>query len=142
MSSEYHLEFRKLVRRLAQDLSSMHTRILAYVYHEAAPGLSADDEPMDVLEQMQQANCFSYEHPEKLGEIMKEVGRNDLRGEVEKFISKCLLLLCCAAVSITHIQQYMYVVKSKKSKKRSVGHLHFHVTCGQVLFSTAQVGLA
>ena len=90
--SKYNLEFRKLVGRLAQSLSAEHTRILAYVYGEAAPGLPADGEPMDVLERMQQAHCFSYEHPEKLGEIMKEVGRNDLGGEVERFISKCR---CC-----------------------------------------------
>ena len=83
--SKYNLEFRKLVGRLAQSLSAEHTRILAY---EAAPELSADGEPMDILERMQQAHCFSYEHPEKLGEIMKEIGRNDLAGEVERFISK------------------------------------------------------
>ena len=88
MSSKYKLEFRKLVGRLAQGLSTEHTRILAYVYGEAAPGLPADGEPMDVLERMQQAHCFSYEHPEKLGEIMKEVGRNDLGSEVERFIRK------------------------------------------------------
>ena len=108
MSSEYNLEFRKLVGRLAQDLSTEHTRTLAYVYGEAAPGLPADGKPLDVLERMQQAHCFSYEHPEKLGEIMKGVGRNDLGGEVEKFIRKLV-------------------------RRR--------VTCGQVLFTTARVGL-
>ena len=109
MSSEYNLEFRKLVGRLAQNLSDKKdTRILAYVYREAAPGLPADGEAMDVLERMQQANCFSYEHPEKLGEIMKGVGRNDLGSEVEKFIRKLV-------------------------RRR--------VTYGQVLFTTARVGL-
>ena len=88
VSSEYNLDFRKLVGRLALKLSSEHTRILAYVYREEAPGLPADGEPVDVLERMQQANCFSHEHPEKLQEILKEVGRNDLGDEVERFISK------------------------------------------------------
>ena len=88
VSSKYNLDFRKLVARLAQNLSSKETRILAYVYREEAPGLPADGEPVDVLERMQQANCFSHEHPEKLQEIMKGVGRNDLGDEVERFISK------------------------------------------------------
>ena len=88
MSSKYNLDFRKLVGRLAQNLSSNDTRILAYVYREEAPGLPADGEPVAVLERMQQANCFSHEHPEKLREIMKEVSRNDLGDEVERFISK------------------------------------------------------
>ena len=88
VSSKYNLDFRKLVGRLAQNLSSNQTRILAYVYHKEVPGLRADGEPADVLERMQQANCFSHEHPEKLQEIMKGVGRNDLGDEVERFISK------------------------------------------------------
>lgn len=108
MSSEYNLEFRKLVGRLAQNLNDKDTRILAYIYREAAPGLPDDGKSMDVLERMQQAHCFSYEHPEKLEEIMKGVGRNDLGGEVEKFIRKLV-------------------------RRR--------VTCGQVLFTTARVGL-
>ena len=87
-SLRYNLKFKKLVGRLAQNLSSNETRILAYVYRQVAPGLPADGEPVDVLERMQQANCFSHEHPEKLLEIMKGVGRNDLGDEVEKFISK------------------------------------------------------
>ena len=57
-------------------------------FKEEVPGLPADGEPVDVQERMQQANCFSHEHPEKLREIMKGVGRNDLGDEVERFISK------------------------------------------------------
>jgi len=37
---------------------------------------------------LEQADCFSYDHPERLGDIMKMLERKDLSKKVDNFIGK------------------------------------------------------
>jgi len=84
------LGYKQMVARLSQELSRDNVKTLVYLYQDKVPSghASSELEALAVLERLEQADCFSYDHPERLGDIMKMLGRKDLSKKVDNFIGK------------------------------------------------------
>ena len=84
------LGYKKLVAKLSQELSRENVKTLAYVYREKVPfdPAGSELEALAVLERLEQADFFSYDHPGRLGDIMKVLERKDLSKKVDNFIGK------------------------------------------------------
>ena len=88
----YRFEFRKLMCRLARSLKSADCRYLRYLYREESAhcAISPGEEgsALELLEALERACVVSSERPERVGEVMRELGREDCYHEVESFARK------------------------------------------------------
>ena len=91
-SEEYRKKHNHLVARVADNLSSKHCEKLCFFYSGGVLPRSFSekhgDNPLKLLGRMQEAKVFSYDRPEKLAELMKEIEFFEMQSFVENFISK------------------------------------------------------
>lgn len=78
--------------RLARSLKSADCRYLRYLYREESAhcAISPGEEgsALELLEALERACVVSSERPERVGEVMRELGREDCYHEVESFAQK------------------------------------------------------
>ncbi len=90
--SEYRKKHNHLVAQIADNLSAKHCEKLCFFYSgEVIPRSFSEkygDNPLKLLGRMQDAKIFSCDKPEKLAELMKEIGFIEMQRVVEDFISK------------------------------------------------------
>ena len=88
----YRFEFKKLMCRLARSLKSADCRFLRYLYSEESAhcAIAPGDEgsALELLEALERACVVSPERPERVGEVMRDLGREDCYREVESFVRK------------------------------------------------------
>lgn len=101
----YRFEFRKLLCGLARNLKPAECRTLRFLYREElapcaiAPG--DEDSALELLEALERACVVSSERPKRVGEMMRDVGREDCCREVESFVRK----LVCSHTRIVFMMQ-------------------------------------
>lgn len=90
---ELRTSFNKLVAtHVWPRLSKIECERLRYFYKDH-PAVSAsvgdsDGSTLDLFDTLEKARVFSYDHPERLAKVVEELGREDIRKEVQAFIGK------------------------------------------------------
>ena len=93
----YRFEFKKLLCGLARSLKPADCRYLRYLYSEetALCTISPGDEgsALELVEALERACVVSWERPDRVGEVMRHLGREDCYREVESFVRKSVCSL-------------------------------------------------
>lgn len=86
-SNDSFLAFRRLMYSLSLQLTSEDNRAIIFIHFYNQTD-SFDGNGLDILCKLESQGIATYHNPEKLLELMKDLKRHDLAGEVKDYIKK------------------------------------------------------
>ncbi len=101
INASYRCEYRKLIGHVSQALNNTECSHLRYIHSERLAAVAGRWTPADgglaLFELFEKARITSSDHPERLAEMLRDIGREDKCKDVEIFIGKhkrCKRVVC------------------------------------------------
>lgn len=87
-SNSQFLAFRRFVYRLSKQLSREEAQAIVYIYFFEQKDSLSSATTLDILCKLESSGIATSTNPEKLLELMKDLKRHDLVGQVKDFLKK------------------------------------------------------
>ena len=87
-SNSQFVAFRRFVYRLSKQLSREEAQAIVYIYFFEQKDSLSSASTLDILCKLESSGIATSTNPEKLLELMKDLKRHDLAGEVKDFLKK------------------------------------------------------